>query len=97
MMLDDFLAMIPEEDKQRIDKQIDKMLEQENKKQSSIEWLKEVYINQGRILNSQFDQAKAMHKEEILQTFEKGYVCGYRDNGDGGIDYYNETFGDNNE
>lgn len=42
-----------------------------------------------------FEQAKAMHKEEIIQTFEKGYVCGYRDNGDGGIDYYKVTF--NNE
>ena len=97
MMLDDFLALIPEEDKQRIDKQIDKMLEQENKTQSSIDWLvqqlKPAIALQEKYINEFLQQAKAMHKEEILQTFEKGYVCGYRDNGDGGIDYYNETFG----
>ena len=78
-----------------------------NKKQSSIDWLLESYkqiyydLHEGKIYQHEYhpkrkeieQQAKQMHKEEILQTFEKGYVCGYRDNGDGGIDYYNETFG----
>ena len=66
------------------------------KKKNSIEWLVEQLLSQHGIDITRLavtDKAKAMHKEEILQTFEKGYVCGYRDNGDGGIDYYNETFG----
>ena len=71
------------------------------KKQSSIEYLgfelnTKLFYNISPELweevNKIFEQAKAMHKEEILQTFEKGYVCGYRDNGDGGIDYYKEIF-----
>ena len=74
-----------------------------NNKQSSVEFfLYEMFSLLGEFENKAlpsykimdlFEQAKAMHKEEILQTFEKGYVCGYRDNGDEGIDYYNETFG----
>ena len=71
------------------------------KKQSSIEWLSEEIDNMISFIDIEtsinfkriVEQAKAMHKYEILETFEKGYVCGYRDNGDGGIDYYNETFG----
>lgn len=74
----------------------------ENKKQSSIDWFLNEFSKQIEFVpESELDKwfkelipkAKAMHKEEILQTFEKGYVCGYRDNGDGGIDYYNEIFG----
>lgn len=66
------------------------------KKQSSIEWLVEQLLSQHDIDITRLavtDKAKAMHKYEILETFEKAYLCGYRDNGDGGIDYYNETFG----
>lgn len=70
-------------------------------KQSSVEWLvKELNDNIDFIPMSKWDkirdivqQAKAMHKEEIIETFEKGYVCGHIDNGDEGIDYYKETFG----
>jgi len=70
------------------------------KKQSSIEWLKEVYINQGRILNSQFEQAKAMHKEEITDTYHDGKTNGMNISHDlsltkeiSSTEYYNETFG----
>jgi len=72
----------------------------ENKKQSSVELLYDELIAfiipahakivEDLKINQQF---KEIHKQEILQTFENGYVCGYRDNGDEGIDYYNETFG----
>jgi len=71
-----------------------------NKKQSSIDWLIEKIQKQREDGNTDLrttlffcQQAKAMHKYEILETFEKAYLCGYRDNGDGGIDYYNEKFG----
>ena len=76
------------------------------KKQSSIEWLVQELnhniefiplVNHWDKIRDIIQQAKKMHKYEILETFEKAYVCGYRDNGDGGIDYYNETFGGENE
>jgi len=76
-------------------------VDQENKtmnvkKQSSIDWLveqlKPVITLQEKYINEFLQQAKAMHKEEIMETFEKGYVCGHIDNGDEGIDYYKETF-----
>jgi hypothetical protein len=45
-----------------------------------------------------FEQAKAMHKEEIINAHTIGYVIG---GGNGYIhepeQYYNETFGGNNE
>ena len=70
------------------------------KKQSSIEWL-EWQINLGlseRGLISAFKEAKAMHKEEIVKSNRDGvdmviaeerYITGE--------EYYNETFGGNNE
>ena len=70
------------------------------KKQSSVEWLVEQisYQMDIRIENTTigcdlFEQAKAMHKKEIEDTFECGYSSGYRDNGKDGKQYYNETFG----
>ena len=75
-----------------------------NKKQSSVEWFNEElkhlvdrhgYVSK-KMLSIHFNRAKVMHKDEVVQTFEKAYLCGYKDNGDGGIDYYNETFGGNN-
>lgn len=79
-----------------------------NNKQSSIDFLdKEMtslnfdYLT-GQVTNKEFNErskvisekVKAMHMEEIVQTFESGYSSGYRDNGDSGIDYYHETFGE---
>ena len=72
------------------------------KKQSSIEWL-EWQINLGlseRGLISAFKQAKAMHKEEIKDSFgvgcqvEASRLIGYHKMAE---QYYNETFGGNNE
>jgi hypothetical protein len=74
--------------------------EQIEMKQSSIEWL----ISQQKH-NKLFDietieQAKAMHKEEIIDAFEKGCDIGhdigsnhdYHEGHNQGYDYYNETF-----
>jgi hypothetical protein len=94
-----FLACCPDSNYVEVD---DYHIGDVNKKISSVEWLiKKLQNRQNGIfdgfphlsLDEIYEQAKAMHKEEIIQTFEKGYVCGYRD----GIDYYNETFGGNNE
>ena len=67
-----------------------------NKKQSSIEWL-EWQINLGlseRGLISAFKQAKAMHKEEIKDAWLDGE---WWDSEKDGEQYYNETFGGNDE
>ena len=73
------------------------------KKQSSIEW----YENKLIQLDIDFgghknywverkklrDQAKAMHKEEIVESHHEGYYSFSHS----GEQYYNETFGGNNE
>jgi len=68
-----------------------------NKKQSSVEWVVEKLENlipQGNqiAIGVIFEQGKAMHKEEIEESFECGYSSGYKDNGEDGKQYYNETF-----
>ena len=62
-------------------------------KQSSIEWLyKELLNSEPNILewNKLLEQAKEMHKQEIIDAFSLG------DNQQGfeneALDYYNETF-----
>ena len=35
-------------------------------KQTAVEWLREVYNQQGMILKAQFDQAKEMEKEQMI-------------------------------
>ena len=72
-----------------------------NKKQSSIEWL-EWQINLGlseRGLISAFKEAKAMHKKEILIAHSKALPItdGVFTAIDKAHEYYNETFGGNNE
>ena len=74
-------------------------------KQSSIEWfINELdktipyqHISKSQIFTDIIEQAKAMHKEEMIQAWKQG---------DGqydevaekmSVDYYNETFGGDNE
>ena len=76
-----------------------------NNKQSSVEWYqkemlkimrdavtKKITGNQWNVLEQKaFEQAKAMHKEEIMQAhYAPQYGCFSKE-------YYNETFGGNNE
>ena len=75
-----------------------------NKQQSSIKWLIEKFSSvlgktyftdeQNFLLIKYSEQAKAMHKEEIINAHTIGYVIG---GGNGYIhepeQYYNETFG----
>ena len=63
-----------------------------NNKQSSIEWLEQElkkipFVNVLEV----FEQAKAMHKEEI----KKSYTTGFGANLYQAENYYNETFGGN--
>ena len=72
-------------------------------KQSSIEWLynnlKSHFEHDGDLLEAvkmSFEQAKAMHKEEIENAYREGWMenirCKHTPNR-----YYNETFGGNND
>jgi hypothetical protein len=68
------------------------------KKQSSIEWLVEQLIpNAMRMFDATtcnaIEQAKAMHKEEIVESHHEGYYSFSHS----GEQYYNETFGGDNE
>ncbi len=62
-----------------------------NKKQSSIEWLySKMYEHRGNITIEEFEQAKAMHKEEIIETwYESRLLSDYISSNQ----YYNKTFG----
>ena len=67
-----------------------------NNKQSSVEWLENELKERYPLMNSEplFEQAKAMHKEEVINAHTIGYVIG---GGDGDMyepkQYYNETYG----
>ena len=71
-----------------------------NNKQSSVEWLEQElkkipFVNVLEV----FEQAKAMHKEEIIEAFDEGqeYEYQYHINSTPKFDsetYYNETFGE---
>ena len=72
-------------------------------KQSSIEWiynnLKSHFEHDGDLLEAvkmSFEQAKAMHKEEIENAYDDGWHNN-NDNQYNPITYYNKTFGGNNE
>lgn len=76
------------------------LFKQKEMKQTAIDWL----IEQWPILESQLppwliEQAKAMEKEQIVETWDNGYANGYdlgkhddQPNPDDAEQYYNETF-----
>ena len=74
------------------------------KKPSSVEWLENQLKERYSLMNSEplFEQAKAMHKEEVQESYREGRsdqqsprnVHFYHRNAES---YYNETFGGNNE
>ena len=55
---------------------------------TSIEWLIEKlgWNNRSDAINRIVDEAKEMHKEEIIDAYDSGYF------GENGEQYYNETF-----
>ena len=62
-----------------------------NNKQSSVDWLiEQFYANEGMITTKQLEQAKAMHKEEMID-FAMKFMMQDRPI----ISFYNETFGGN--
>jgi hypothetical protein len=71
-------------------------------KQSCIDWLEKEFvqleytIGVHSVMYKLLDKAKAMHKEEIESAYFKGYADNMNDEGDF-EEYYNETFGGDNE
>jgi hypothetical protein len=68
-----------------------------NNKQSSIEWLEQElkkipFVNVLEV----FEQAKAMHKKQSFETFKAGQDS-MEEGGKGFDQWYQETFGGNNE
>jgi hypothetical protein len=68
-------------------------------KQSSIEWiynnLKSHFEHDGDLLEAvkmSFEQAKAMHKEEIKNAFTNGFISSRGSNRIADETFYNETF-----
>jgi len=69
-------------------------------KQSSIDWiynnLKSHFEHDGDLLEAvkmSFEQAKAMHKEEMIEVFHAGMYCGDESPNSGiAEEYYNERF-----
>jgi hypothetical protein len=82
-----------------------------NNKQSSVEWyiierhIIEIQSRLGLISPIEYDaklikieeQAKAMHKDEQINTFKHAQVLMVMDSSKRAEQYYNETFGGNNE
>ena len=67
-----------------------------NKKQSSVEWLIEQVKKEHPFWTDTFEQAKAMHKEEIIEAYNESFRL--RDKPySTAIKYYNETFGGQDE
>ena len=76
------------------------------KKQSSIEWLENEidfilttysYNSQDFHLNKAFEQAKAMHQDEIIDSILDNRNITSQVTFKDAEQYYNETFGGNNE
>ena len=73
-----------------------------NKKQSSVKWLVKIYLQTKKIDSFDIEQAKAMHEKEIIDAcnqkeFEDIDGYGIHETISKGEEYYNETYGGNNE
>ena len=61
-----------------------------NKQQTAVEWLEKICNDRGYYLMSEyFEQAKAMHKEEIINSFFEGAYGGDNISGE---QYYQQTY-----
>jgi hypothetical protein len=65
-----------------------------SKKQSSVEWFASVTAQLGYVSMEILEQAKAMHKEEIKDSWNDGHTEGMEGGYSGTYEeYYKETFG----
>jgi hypothetical protein len=58
-------------------------------KQTAVEWLEEIYLTTGIDRNVHFNQAKAMEKEEIMNSWALGVTS---DDNMTAEQYYNKTY-----
>ena len=80
-----------------------------NIQQTAVEWLESIFYSQSKsvgfdkwvIIESEMDRiidkAKEMEKEQIKNAHDEGYGSGYMDDLKSPEQYYNETYGGNNE
>jgi hypothetical protein len=69
-----------------------------DKKQSSIEWLEEQYYeSEGKLTRHDFEQAKQMEKEQIIDAWTSAAEVIMKIALEEKEEYYNETYGGNNE
>ena len=68
-------------------------------KQTAVEWLAEIVAEMGYVSIDILEQAKAMEKEQIIESWDDGYDNGYdlgkyddQLNTDDAEQYYNKTF-----
>jgi len=69
-------------------------------KQSSVEWLyNKMYEHRGNITIEEYEQAKTMHKEEIIKAMSTAFIDGakigainYESPYENWEQYYNETY-----
>jgi hypothetical protein len=59
---------------------------------TAVEWLyNKMFENQGRILREDYEQAKEMEKQQIIDAYDNGkYITSGKEFG--GEQYYNATF-----
>jgi hypothetical protein len=64
------------------------------KQQTAVEWLEKICNDRGYYLMSEyFEQAKAMHKEEIIQAWKKGDGQFDKVSNKMSLEYYEKTYG----
>ena len=69
-----------------------------DKKQSSVKWLVKIYLQTKKIDSFDIEQAKAMHKVEIMQSLNDGKSMALGTMVNASLEqYYNEIYGGNNE
>jgi alkylhydroperoxidase family enzyme len=69
-------------------------LEVKMSKQTAVDWLEKAYWdNKGTLSQKHFDQAKQMEKEQIVESHHEGYYSFSHS----GEQYYNETYGGQDE
>ena len=67
-----------------------------NNKQTSLDWFLDELLQCGYIKKlpiTEFQQAKAMHKEEIKDAYTNGFISSMGSNVIADEIFYNETFG----
>jgi hypothetical protein len=60
--------------------------------QTAVEWLTSQFANIDENRKAIFEQAKEMEKQQIEDSFDKGFGWNYSGKKFNGKEYYNETF-----